>query len=179
MNRKRFFFTLIVIWLVTVPHRTGLCRSFWWQPEYKGLIKALDESKGKSLSTAYRAGLGIDQNVKILLHRDPAGSLILRVSLPPETIPRRDDKTGKVIKTVTFPVITIRDHDLDAVPDDFRIVSGRRIQHPKEAQLTEDGFVRIRAEKEYDRIQKKWGLIMGYAVNYFLHGVDSFSPPKP
>lgn len=63
---------------------------------------------------------------------------MLKIELPREAMFSVDSKTGKKIPSETSTLITIRDHNLDGIPDDFSLPGGFYNQ-----ELTNDGFIKF------------------------------------
>ena len=61
-----------------------------------------------------------------------------------------DPTTGEKSPIEGLPRITIRDHDLDGLPDDFNIEVGGKPLNKEE--LTEDGFIKFRNSSEHEAI---------------------------
>lgn len=149
-------------------------RDLWWQSEYPALVKAVSSADNSSLSTSYRTGPDGRSQVKLLLLKEPSDGLVFKIELPEEAIFSIDLKTRKNIPSETVHVITIRDHNLDGMLDDFdREPSGGSVY---KEERTKDGFIKFRNTPEHQSILIAWSLGIGFSVNHFLHGVDSAVP---
>jgi hypothetical protein len=174
MSKTKCALIMALILICVIAGKSAWSQSFWWQSEYKDLIKAINIAKNASLSTSYRTGPGGKSQVKLSLLKKPAGSLILKVELPKEAIPSIDPKTGEMIPSKVNPILTIRDHNLDGIPDDFnKEPSGKPLY---EEEFTKDGFTKFRNSPDHQVILILWSVGIGYSINYFLHGVDSAKP---
>jgi hypothetical protein len=96
------------------------------------------------------------------------------MEFPREAMVSVDPDTGENIPSETAPRITIRDHNLDGMPDDFNIQPAGQPVYKEE--LTEDGFIKFRDSSEHQAIFVQWSVGIGYSVNHFLHGIDSAMP---
>lgn len=148
----------------------------WWITEYPALIQALETENDRSLSTNYRTGPNGEAEVKLTLIRKPNHGIILKLNLPPQAIFSVDPKTGERRPSSISPVITIRDHNEDGMPDDFNMVP--RGDSSYKETVTEDGFIRLRSGPQHQSIWMQWSISIGFSVNHFLHGFDSAFPRK-
>jgi hypothetical protein len=149
-------------------------QAIWWMSEYPDLIEVVSVADNASLSTSYRTGPSGKGRVKLSLHKKPSGGLILKTVLPKEAIFRVDPKTGKRIPSKVKPVMIIRDHDLDGIPDDFNVEpSGEPVY---EEEFTKDGFIKFRNSPDHQGILLHWILGIGFSVNHFLYNIDSAMP---
>ena len=147
-------------------------QELWWLAEYPELIKAINASPSKQLSTSYRTGPAGLSVVHLTLSQKGNG-IILDIKLPKQALVSHDGKSGRVTPASRSPQIIIRDHDKDGMPDDFLMSPG----NPSEGvSLTQDGFIRFQNIKEYEGIFIQWMVGLGYSVNHFLHGIDSAYP---
>ena len=149
-------------------------QELWWQGEYPALIRAVDGTANSSLSTSYRTGPGGRSTVRLLLSKTRADSLVLEMEFPREAMVSGDPNRGVKTPSETPPRITIRDHNLDGMPDDFNIEPAGQPVYKEE--FTEDGFVKFRDSSEHQAILVQWSVGIGYSVNHFLHGIDSAVP---
>ncbi|MEW5994058.1 MAG: hypothetical protein AB1744_06645 [Candidatus Zixiibacteriota bacterium] len=148
----------------------------WWITEYPALIQAVETSNDRTLSTTYRTGPGGEAEVKLTLIRKSNDGLVLKLNLPRQAIFSVDSKTGEKIPSSILPVITIRDHNQDGIPDDFNMEpSGEPLY---EETVTKDGFIKFRSGTDHQSIWVQWSIAIGYSVNHFLHGFDSALPRK-
>ena len=140
-----------------------------WISEYPALIKAVEQSDDNTLSTSYMTGPNLTSKVELYLSKKADNGLVLKTTLPREAILTFDPKTGEKRPSETPPVIIIRDHDLDGLPDDFHMEpSGTPLYKEK---FSADGFIKYRDSPEHQVILLKWIIGIKYATNYFLHGV--------
>jgi hypothetical protein len=147
-------------------------QELWWVAEYPELIKAINASPSKQLSTSYRTGLDGLSIVHLTLSQKGNG-IIIDIKLPKQALVSHDEKSAKVTPASISPQIIIRDHDKDGMPDDFLMSPGNL---PEGVSLTQDGFIRFQNKKEYEGIFVQWAVGLGYSVNHFLHGIDSAYP---
>lgn len=106
--------------------------------------------------------------------KEPSDGLVLKIEIPKEAIFSIDPKTGKEIPSEVVNIITIRDNDLDGMPDDFEWKpSGEPIY---KEELTKDGFIKFRKTPEHQIILMQWSLGIGFSINHFLHGINSAMP---
>jgi hypothetical protein len=92
----------------------------WWLAEYQQLNAALDQAGGK-LSASYRTGPEGQGVVHTELTRGPGHGLTLVVDAPPQSVKSLDKTTGRLITQDHRNVFTIRDVDLDGMPDQVRM----------------------------------------------------------
>ena len=150
--------------------------SLWWIAEYPSFISAVENAPKQILTTSYRTGPNGREKVDLSLKRDSRWGLILEVKAPKETLVTIDPKTGEMATTENIPTVTIRDHDLDAIPDSFKIeASGRPLY--KES-FTQDGYTKYTRSQEHKAILTYWTIGIGYSINHFLYGVDSAMPRR-
>jgi len=148
----------------------------WWIAEYPALVRAVEAATNGTLRTSYRTGQDGKAKVELTLIRKRKGGLTLRSNLPPQAIFSIDPKTGQRIPSSTRPVIIIRDHDDDGVPDDFNMEpAGESVFRET---VTKDGFIKFRSDPDHQSIWVQWSVGIGYSVNHFLHGVDSALPRR-
>ena len=146
----------------------------WWFSEYAALVETVEKSENNTLSTSYATGPRLSAKVEISLFKKPGGSLVLKLKPPREAVFSVDPKTGDEIPSKTAPTITIRDHNLDGLPDDFLMEpSGESVYREK---YTDDGFTIYRDSPDHQVFLAQWVIGIGYSTNYFLHGVESFRP---
>ncbi len=112
--------------------------------------------------------------MRLLLSKTRADSLVLEMEFPREAMVSVDPDTGEKMPSETASRITIRDHNLDSMPDDFNIQPAGQPVYNEE--LTEDGFIKFRDSSEHQAIFVQWSVGIGYSVNHFLHGIDSAVP---
>ena len=137
------------------------CQQFWWISEYQELIQTIDKGKDAYLSTSYKVGPKGQSKVKLLLYKMIKGTFILEVELPKEAMVSLDPKTGKTIAGKDNPIITIRDHNLDGIPDDYLIEPEEKFKYSGKSELTENGFVIIRNAPEDRSILIQWNVAIG------------------
>lgn len=155
----------------------SLTQNLWWQSEYPAFVKAVSSAKNSSLSTSYLTGPDGSSQVKLLLLKEPSEGLVLKIEFPKEAIFSIDPKTGKKLPSEVVTMISIRDHDLDGMPDDFNMQSpGEPVEPVYEDELTEDGFIIFRNIPEHKSILLQWSAVIGFAINHFLHEIDSAMP---
>jgi hypothetical protein len=146
----------------------------WWLSEYPLLIKKVETAKNHILTTTYKTGPNLKAEGKYEILKIPKKGLVFKSILPEEAIVSVDSKTGNSQASPSKPQIIIRDHDLDGIPDDFTIEpSGWPVDNET---LTKDGFIKYRNSADHQVILIQWTIGMGYSINHFLHGVDSFMP---
>ena len=151
-------------------------QAIWWMPEYPDLIKVVSAADNASLATSYRTGLGGKSRVNLSIYKKPKGGLILKLKAPKEAMFTADPKTGEKIPSKVAPVVTIRDHNLDGIPDDFNIEpSGAPLY---EEEFTKDGFIKFRDSPDHQSILVQWIVGIGFSVNHFLHKIDSALPRR-
>ena len=150
--------------------------NLWWQAEYPALINAVADTDSSSLSTSYRTGPGGSSWVRVLLLKQVDGGLVLTIELPREAVSNIEPETGERMSSEAEPRITIRDHNLDGMPDDFNMEPAGIPVYREE--LTEDGFIRFRDSSEHQAILMQWSIAIGYSINHFLHGIDSAMPRR-
>jgi hypothetical protein len=177
MNKKQKIVLIIgaiMSFAVLLTAIMSFAQNLWWQSEYAALVKVVSSAKNSSLSTSYRTGPGGRGRVKLLLRKETRDGLILKVELPNEAISSIDPKTGQKIPSKTVHVITIRDHNLDGIPDDFKMEpTGEPLFEEK---LTKDGFIKFRNAPEHQVILIQWSVGIGFSINNFLRGNDSATP---
>jgi len=144
------------------------------RPEYSKLVNLVTASENSALSMSYRSGPEGLNRVKLLLSKEPKGGLTLRIEVPRESIFKIDSGTGKKILSETNPVFTIRDHDLDGMPEDFNIEPLEETIF--ERQRTEDGFVKFTGHPKYRFLLNQWSIGINFFINRFIHGLDSELP---
>jgi len=160
----------------STPPTSLQTQDFWWRSEYPALLKAVASAHNFSLSTAYRTGPDGRSKVKLLLVKEPNNGLMLRIDLPKQAIMSVDIRTGKKTPSKTRYIVTIRDHNLDGMPDDFNEEpSGEPLY---EEEFTKDGFTKFRNSPEHQAVAIMWVGGIGFSVNHFLHGIDSAMPRR-
>jgi len=147
-------------------------KGWWWRPEYPALVKMVSMAEKSSLTTGYKSGPGGQSYRTIVLLLEPGGAFVLKVDLPPESMYSIDPKTGKRIPGKMGFMVAIRDHDLDAVPDDFMFEPSA--QHTQEVETFEP--TRFTNSPDQQAVLVQWLVGIGFSVNHFLHGVDSAKP---
>lgn len=163
-------------WIGTTNSLSSPTAKEWWITEYPALIQALETANNQSLSTNYRTGPSGEAEVKLTLIRKPNDGLILKLNLPPQAIFSVDPKTGERKPSSISPVITIRDHNEDGMPDDFNMEP--RGEPLYKETVTEDGFIKFRSGPDHQSIWLQWSIAVGFSVNQFLHGINSALPRK-
>lgn len=148
----------------------------WWVAEYPALVQAVETAGNRTLSTSFRTGPSGGAKVKLTLFRKAEGGLILRLDLPPQAIISANPKTGERGPGRKRPVIIIRDHKEDGMPDDFSMEPGGTALYKE--NLTKDGFIKFRSGSDHRAIWINWSIGIGFSVNHFLHGIDSAFPRK-
>jgi hypothetical protein len=170
----------LIIALIPSPTQssaiTSLTQDLWWKSEYPALVKIVSSADNSSVSTSYSTGPDGRSQVKLLLLKKASEGLVLKIEVPKEAIFSIDPKTGKKIPSETAPVITIRDHNLDGMPDDFNMEPSGELVYKEE--LTKDGFIKFRNTREHQSILMQWSVGIGFSINHFLHGIDSVMPRK-
>ena len=165
------FFTVLngIIFL-----NVGLAQDFWWASDYPLFLLAVKNAPKQMLKTSYETGPGGRAKVDLCVKRDQRWGLILEAKLPREAMVSIDPKTGERLPAENAPVITIRDHDLDTVPDSFKMEpSGQPLY---EESFTKDGYTKYRHDQDHRAILIQWIVGIGYSINHFLYGVDSAMP---
>lgn len=156
------------------PAITSLKQDLWWQSEYPVLVKTVNKANNSSLSTTYKTGPEGSSQLNLFLLKKPSDGMVLKIDLPKDAIFSIDQKSGRKIASETASIITIRDHNLDGIPDDFNMEpSGEPVYNE---ELTEDGFIKFRNTPEHQSILVLWSVGIGFAINHFLHGIDSAMP---
>jgi len=163
-------------WFGTPNSLSSTSAKEWWMNEYSALIQAVETANNRTLSTNYRTVPGGEAEVKLTLIRKVNDGVTLKLNLPPQAIFSVDQKTGERKPSSILPVITIRDHNEDDIPDNFNMEpSGEPLY--KET-ITEDGFINFRSGPDHQSIWVQWSVAIGFSVNHFLHGFDSALPRK-
>lgn len=163
-------------WFGTSNSLSSASAKEWWMNEYSALIQAVETANNRTLSTNYRTGPGGEAEVKLTLMRKANGGLTLMLNLPPQAIFSVDPKTGERKPSSISPVITVRDHNEDGIPDDFNMEPRGEPLHKE--TVTKDGFIKFRRDPDHQSIWVQWSIAIGFSVNHFLHGVDSALPRK-
>ena len=163
-------------WFGTANSLSSTLTKEWWITEYPALIQAVEISNDRTLSTNYRTGPSGEAEVKLTLIRKSNDGIILTLNLPPQAIFSVDPKTGERTPSSISPVITIRDHNEDGMPDDFNMEP--RGEPSYKETITEGGFIKFRSGPEHQSIWMQWSISIGFSVNHFLHGFDSAFPRK-
>lgn len=178
----------ILLLAILVPH-DGLSHvqdtaikslaDFWWIAEYKDLVRKLDAEKKTLWEHSYKTGANSERVVQLILLRAP-DRMVLATVLPKDSYFAIDEKGSKRIPASDAPIIiTIRDHDFDGIPDDFHdSFAAASEQTPKGAEITKDGFIKFKRIPDFEIYSIKWSIGIGYAVNYFLNGLNSAYPPE-
>ena len=167
---------LVMALVQAPPSSTPAIEELWWLSEYPALLKAVEDGPNSTLSTAYTTGPAGSGIVKLELVKQPDRALVLRIRLPREAFVATDPNTGVRTPVEEAPVITIRDDDLDGVPDDWRVEPSGKPLH--EEEFTGDGFVKYRASPDHRAILVQWSIAVGYSTNHFLHGIDRAMPRR-
>lgn len=172
------FLILALIQTPTQEPASSAIQEIWWQAEYPALLRAVARAPDSSLATTFRSGPNGSGIVKVVFLKENEGGLSVTIELPKKAYVVADPTTGEKspIDPLLLPRITIRDHDLDGLPDDFKTEPGGMPLYKEE--LTEDGFIKFRNSSEHEAIFMQWSVGVGYGVNYFLHGVESALPGK-
>lgn len=152
----------------------GLEQDLWWISEYPALIKAVEKASKHTLSTSYKTYYGLDAKVELTLFKKPNNGFSLRIKLPKEAISSFYPQRGDEIPGDTRPVITIRDHNLDGLPDDFEMEPPGLLTHKEE--FTKDGFIKYGNGPVHQAVLIYWAIGIGYSINHFLYGIDSAMP---
>ncbi len=168
------FLVLALIQTPTHEPAVSAIREIWWQAEYPVLLRAVARAPNSLLSTSYRTGPSGRGMLKVVFFKENEGGLFVTIELPKEAYVVVDPTTGEKNPIETSPRITIRDHDLDGLPDDFSLEPGGKPLY--EEEFTKDGFVKFRNSSEHEAILMQWSVALGYGVNHFLHGIDSAMP---
>jgi len=152
----------------------GLEQDLWWIPEYPTLIKAVERATEHTLSTSYKTDYTLHAKVELLLSKKPNNGFSLKIRLPKEATSSFYPQRGDEIPGDTRPVITIRDHDLDGLLDDFKIEPPVLLTH--KGEFTKDGFIKYGNGPVHQAVLIYWAIGVGYSINHFLHGIDSAVP---
>lgn len=155
---------------------SGSAQPVWWMSEYSDLIKVVSAADNASLATSYRTGPGGKSRMNLSIYKKPKGGLILKLKAPKQAIFSVDPKTGEKIPSEAAPVVTIRDHDLDGMPDDFNMEPLDKTFY--EEEITKDGYIKFRNSPDHQVILMQWWVGIGFCVNHFLHNVDSAMPRR-
>lgn len=158
---------------IALPASQALAQGFWWEPEYQALNGKISSSPGSTLESKYKTGPRGSREVQLSI-RKVAGAIILKMELPREAVKSVDPRTGRTVTSPVAPVITIRDNNLDGMPDDFKMEPSGRPLYREE--ISADGFVKYRNSPEHQIIMVNWSIGIGFSINHFLHGVDSAIP---
>lgn len=164
--------TVCLLLVFSTSH--SYANSIWWLSEYPLLIKAVEKANKSTLTTTYRTGPNLSATGKYELYKKPNAGIIFKSILPKEAIVSVDPKTGDTKQSEKNPAIIIRDHNLDGIPDDFKM-EPKGTPLYKEV-LTKDGFIKYRNSPEHQVILMQWVIAIGYSINHFLHGIDSPMP---
>lgn len=152
----------------------SLTENLWWQAEYPALIEKITSSSQSSLETSYRSGPGGIGLVTLLLKMRANQGLEVTIRLPKEALVSIEPQTGERVASQTPPQIIVRDHNLDGIPDDFKIEPAGEPVYKEE--MTEDGFIKYRNSVEHKPVLAQWSISIGFCINHFLHGIDSSMP---
>ena len=174
MSRTKCALIMVLSLIFALIGKSALSQSLWWQSEYKDLVRAINIAKNTSLSTSYRVGPKGRDEVKLVLQINQANSLILTMRLPKRSIATKDEKTGEMIPSKVNPILIIRDHNLDGIPNDFTLEASVVPMYKEE--FTKDGFIKFRNSPDHQVILIQWIVGIGFSINHFLHGVDSVLP---
>jgi hypothetical protein len=157
----------------TNPVLERLTQNKWWLAEYPALIEAVEKADSNQLSTSYTVLADGTSKVELLLSKTTDKGFILTMKLPKGVQSSIDLNTGEKVRSDVAPIIIIRDHNLDGLPDDFQIEpSGQPLYKEK---VTDDGFIIYRDDPEHHVILAQWAIGVGYSINYFLHGRSSLT----
>lgn len=157
----------------TNPVLEQLTQNQQWLTEYPALIKAVEKADSSQLSTSYTVLADGTSKVELLLSKTADKGFILTMKLPRGVQSSIDPNTGEKVQGDVAPTIIIRDHDLDGLPDDFKIEpSGQPLFKEK---VTDEGFIIYRDAPEHHVILAQWAIGVGYSINYFLHGRGSLT----
>jgi hypothetical protein len=149
-------------------------QELWWLSEYPELIKAINVSPSKQLSTSFRTGSDGLSVVHLNLSQKGNG-IILDIKLPKQALVSHDKKNNAIIPSSEPPKIIMRDQDQDGVLDNFLMVPGTPSPG---TSVTTDGYIKFEPKEEYQGIFIQWVVCIGYSINHFLHGIDSAYPRK-
>lgn len=108
-------------WLGTPNSLSSTSAKEWWKTEYSALIHAEGTINNRMLSTNYRTGPSCEAEVKLTLISKVNDGQTLKLNLPFQAILSIGPKTGERKPSSILPVITIRDHNEDGIPDDFNM----------------------------------------------------------
>ena len=145
----------------------------WWSAEYGKLNATLDRAGG-NLSASYRTGPEGQAIVNVQLSRGPNRALILVLDSPSQSLKSFDEQTGQLVPQEHRSVFTLRDVDLDGMPDHVRMEpAGQPIS---QESFTEDGFMKVRDSADHTAFLVQWTIGIGYCTNLFLHGKESAFP---
>lgn len=146
----------------------------WWQDEYQALCGFVERSPGHMITTSYTTMSGARDRVRLILIKRDTGGMVLKMRLPGGALFDRDLAAGSAGNAAEIYTITMRDNDLDGMLDDFKIEPPAMPSTGKE--LNRGDFIRYRHDRDHEFILLQWTMGIGYAVNHFLHGVDSPFP---
>jgi len=155
---------------------SGSTQPIWWMSEYPDLIKVVSAADNASLATSFRTGPGGKSQVNLSIYKKPKGGLILKLKAAKEAVFTVDPKTREKIPSKVAPVLTIRDHNLDGIPDDFNMELPGKPLYKEE--FTKDGFIKFRNSPDHEVILLQWMVGIGFSVNHFLHKIDSALPRR-
>lgn len=145
----------------------------WWLAEYRQLNVALDQAGGK-LSASYRTGPEGQEIVHAELKRGPGHGLTLVVDAPPQAMKSLDEKSGRLLPQVHRNILTLRDTDLDGIPD--QVLMERAGEPIWQESFTKDGFMKVRDSADHTGVLMAWTINLGYCTNHFLHAKESAFP---
>ncbi len=170
---KRYLFIISIPIALLLIVTNASTQGFWWISDYPELLKQVGNAPNHNLKTSYRTGPDGRERVNLSVLKKESAGLVLQVRPPKQSLVTLDEKTGKKIPAKTDPIITIRDHNLDGMPDDFKIEPG---YPPKNAVLTKDGFMIFKYNDEERVMLMQWVVGIGFCINHFLYNVDSVFP---
>ena len=153
------------------PVLERLTQNKWWLAEYPALIEAVEKADNNKLSTSYVVVADGTSKVELLLSKTADKGLILEMKLPKGVQSSINPNTGEKIPSDVAPTIVIRDHNLDGLPDDFKIEPAGQPLYKE--NFTDDGFIIYRDDPEHHVVLAQWAIGIGYSINYFLHDHSS------
>ena len=170
---KRFLFIISIPITLLIISTNAPTQGLWWISDYPKLLKKVENAPDNNLKTSYITGPDGLARVKLSLLKKEGAGLVLQVRPPKKSLVTFDKKTGEKIPVKTNPIITIRDHNLDGMPDDFKMEPG---YPPENAVLTKDGFMIFKYNDEDRVMLMQWTISIGYCINHFLYNVNSVFP---
>ena len=147
----------------------------WWASHYADLFQAVDNSERGSLRASYRAGPTGDATVSVALHMTADGGVVQVVI--PEGALSVSNGSGALGPVDSAVLVTMRDHDFDGIPDDYRHDDGASLGY--DGRLAEKQFTELTSSPEHQGIMAVWHVAVSFCVNYFLDGVNTALPVNP